>query len=144
MRLKRFTPTAVSRVRLNALRITVYAIPTMGDTSETRLVSAALFGNEKFAAVVAALADEGGSATAQQIAKASRIDHSLVRNVLIRCVGAGACRMLPKVGGSRSAQYYERVPGQLWDATLALASAILQGSQSHGVLGQPTEAGLAG
>lgn len=90
----------------------------------TREVSAALFGNEKMAEVVVALAAESGLATAQQVATRLRINHDLARKVLLRLVTAGVVRALPKEGGRRSAQYYEPVQGTAWDALLALATVV--------------------
>lgn len=93
-------------------------------SQSTRAVSAAVFGNEKFAEVAVALAEEEGAATAQQLSKATGIDHSMVRSVLLRSVAGGIVDALPRTGGSRSAQYYQPVAGDLWEATLSLAREI--------------------
>jgi DNA-binding IclR family transcriptional regulator len=95
----------------------------------TRELSAAVFGNEKFAEVLRALAQQGGAATAQQLSKQIRVDHSMVRSVLLRAVAAGVVETLPRTGGSRSAQYYQPTDTELWRATLALAEAV------HNVIG---------
>jgi hypothetical protein len=91
------------------------------DIVETRRRSAALFGNEKVVEVVLSLNDvpEPRSATAQQIMEATGIGHSMVRDVLQRLTGAGALHALPKVGGSRSAQYY-RPDGDVWESLVGL------------------------
>lgn len=91
----------------------------------SRAVSAALFGNEKFAEVIVALAAEEGAATAQQLSKSTGIDHSMVRSVLLRAATAGIVDALPRTGGSRSAQYYQPVASELWSTTTALAHAVL-------------------
>jgi len=95
----------------------------MSDQSP-RPLSAALFGNEKFAEVVVALAGQRGAATAQQLSKLTRIDHSLVRNVLLRAVAAKIVEPLPRTGGARSEQYYQPSTGELWNATCALARIV--------------------
>jgi hypothetical protein len=97
----------------------------MNNQDETRRRSAALFGNEKMAEVVVAL-DEEGPATAQTIAARTGITHSLVRDVLLRLTAGGAARPLPRLGGSRSPQYYQPVNGDLWAALTAAAQAIIK------------------
>lgn len=96
----------------------------MSDQSP-RPLSAALFGNEKFAEVVVALGGQRGAATAQQLSKLTRIDHSMVRNVLLRAVAAKIVDHLPRTGGSRSKQYYQPSPGDLWEATFVLARIVV-------------------
>lgn len=68
---------------------------------------------------------DNGAATAQQLSKLTRIDHSMVRNVLPRAVAAKIADQLPRTGGSRSEQYYQPSPGDLWDATFALACIVV-------------------
>jgi GTP-sensing pleiotropic transcriptional regulator CodY len=102
----------------------------MDNRDETRRRSAALFGNEKTVEVVAAL-DEEGSATAQTIAARTGITHSLVRDALLRLTAGGAVRPLPRLGGSRSPQYYEPVNDDLWAALTAAARAIVNISERN-------------
>jgi ribosomal protein S25 len=96
------------------------------NTAETRRRSAALFGNEKVVEVVRALhaIPDPQIATAQQLSDASRIGHSMVRDVLQRLSNAQIVLVLPKVGGSRSAQYYQPVRGPAWDRLVQLCSAV--------------------
>jgi ribosomal protein S25 len=110
----------------------------MDNRDETRRRSAALFGNEKTVEVVVAL-DEEGSATAQMIAARTGITHSLVRDVLLRLTAGGAVRPLPRLGGSRSPQYYQPVNGDLWAALASTAQAIIKASErSHSNRTEPT------
>lgn len=94
------------------------------DASETRRVSAALFGNEKLVEVVLGLVEEGGLATAQQVARRLTITHATARQTLVRLAAAGMLRLLPKSGSTRSEQYYEAVEGNRWHALVALAAAV--------------------
>jgi hypothetical protein len=103
----------------------------------TRVRSAALFGNETFVEVVLALADERGAATAQQLSRATGIDHSMVRSVLLRAVAAGIVQTLPRAGGSRSAQYYQPANTSLWNASLELARVVATTSKAAGAIRRP-------
>jgi hypothetical protein len=90
----------------------------------TRRNSAKIFGNDKFAEVVCALAGLGGIATAQQVSKRTLIDHSMVRDVLVRLADAGVVGRLPRAS-TRAAQYYEVITvNEHWDPLLRLATAI--------------------
>ncbi len=80
----------------------------------TRRRSAALFNNEKMAEVVLSLDAQRGAAHAQEISRQTGISHSLVRDVLVRLTSAEVVTALPRVGGSRGAQYYEPKEGELW------------------------------
>lgn len=106
-------------------RLTSYGIPPLSAQAETRRISAAVFGNEKMVEVLLALGQEQ-AATAQVIAAKTGISHSLVRDVLLRLVAGGAVRALPKIGGSRSPQFYEPIEGPLWDALMTAARAVVQ------------------
>lgn len=98
----------------------------LANTERTRQRSAAIFGNEKVVEVVLALNDTGESptATAQDLSRATGIAHPMVRDVLRRLALGEVLIAAPKVGGSRSAQYYHPRPGAAWDAVVSLAEAI--------------------
>jgi hypothetical protein len=83
-----------------------------------------LFGNEKITEVVVALNQEG-TATAQQIHATTHIAHSMVRDALGRLVLGGVVKALPKLGHSRSEQYYQPVEGSVWNALVAMAQALM-------------------
>lgn len=97
----------------------------MDRVGETRRRSAALFGNEKAVEVVIAL-NEQGVATAQELHASTGIAYSMVRDALGRLVQGGVVRALPKVGHSRSPQYYQPIEGPLWSALVAGAQALRQ------------------
>jgi hypothetical protein len=111
----------------------------MDTLDETRRRSAALFGNEKAAEVITAL-DKEGSATAQTIAVRTGITYSLVRDALLRLAAGGAVRPLPRLGGSRSPQYYQPVDDDLWTALIAAAQAIMTSERSRSNLPALTSA----
>lgn len=96
-------------------------------SAEIRRQSAALFGNEKVVEVVLALdaIQEPRSATAQQLSVATRIGHSMVRDVLQRLTQAGVLSAMAKVGGSRSAQYYQPVSGELWSQLVSICAWVV-------------------
>lgn len=96
----------------------------MDKRDETRRRSTALFGNEKTVEVVLALHHEA-PATAQIISAKTGIAHSLVRDALIRLTAGGAVQPLPRLGGSRSQQYYQPAEGDLWPALVSAAQAIV-------------------
>jgi predicted ArsR family transcriptional regulator len=74
---------------------------------------------------VAALALESGTATAQQVAKRTGIDHSMVRDVLLRLVDSGVVVALPRAT-SRAPQYYEApAGGSAWLALVHLARLLI-------------------
>ncbi len=103
----------------------------MDNRDETRRRSTALFGNEKTVEVVLALQREA-PATAQAIAVTTGIAYSLVRDALLRLTAGGAVQPLPRLGGSRSPQYYQPVDDDLWVALAAAAQAITKASErSH-------------
>lgn len=91
---------------------------------DLRFASSKVFGNEKFLEVVIDLAGRTGPATASEIAQTLGVSHSTVRDVLIRLEAAGLVRALPKIGGSRSAQYYD--PSELpeWSALAELCQEL--------------------
>jgi predicted ArsR family transcriptional regulator len=91
---------------------------------QIRDVSSALFGNEKMAEVVLAMASQRGNATAQRVADDLSVNHDLARKPMLRLVEAGLLMALPKTGGRRSAQFYEVVEGPEWDALLALCQVL--------------------
>lgn len=96
--------------------------------AQIRRQSAALFGNEKVVEVVLALdaVPEPRSATAQQLSVATGIGHSMVRDVLQRLTQAGTLAAMAKVGGSRSAQYYQPVSDELWSHLVAICAWVNQ------------------
>jgi len=102
----------------------------MDNRDETRRRSAALFGTEKTVEVVLALHEEA-PATAQMIAVKTGITYSLVRDALLRLAAGGAIRLLPRLGGRRSPQYYEPVDGDLWIALTSAARAVMAAERSH-------------
>lgn len=77
-------------------------------------MSAALFGNEKVAEVVLALDGRTAPCTAQELSMQLGIAYSMVRDVLRRLTVAGVLAALPKTGGTRSPQYYERGDNGVW------------------------------
>lgn len=91
------------------------------DTSRVRALSSAIFGNEKVVEVVLAMdaLSEPKSATAQDLNRATGIAHSMVRDVLVRLVDGELVTAVPKVGGSRSPQYYQ--PRDGWADLVDLA-----------------------
>jgi len=91
------------------------------DIAATRRLSAALFGNEKVSEVVMAIGDGRRPCTAQELAVRTGIAHSMVRDVLVRLTTAGVLLALPKVGGTRSPQYYEPSDAEAWRHLLALS-----------------------
>lgn len=116
-----------------AIRFTHHRLDSsLVPSQTTRELSAALFGNEKLVEVVLALGAQQGAATAQQLSKQTGIDHSMVRSVLVRAAKAGVVETLPRVGGSRSPQYYEPTESALWRASLALAQAAATVTASRG------------
>lgn len=91
-----------------------------------RRASARILGNEKAVEVIRALRDASGTATAQQLAKSTSIDHSMVRDVLIKLADGGVLATLPRAT-SRAAQYYEADPAdQVWVALARLADALFE------------------
>jgi hypothetical protein len=94
------------------------------DAGEARRRSAALFGNEKVAEVIVVLAQVGGPATAQDLSRITGVGHSMVRDALLRLVTAGAVTSLPKLGGTRSAQFYECIDGEGWALLVGLAGWV--------------------
>jgi hypothetical protein len=102
------------------------------DTGETRRQrSAALFNNRYFSEVILAanqLATEDDLVTTRHIAAATGLADSLVRPVLLRLVDADMLDRLPKVGGSRTVQYFRISRGKDWLNLVRLAA--LQRSSS--------------
>jgi DNA-binding FadR family transcriptional regulator len=89
-----------------------------------------LFGNEKVAEVVLAMESIHAPSTAQELARQTGIAHSMVRDVLVRLTAAGLLSPLPRIGGARSAQYYEINDADPWAHLTALARWLDEGSQS--------------
>lgn len=111
----------------------------MDRRDETRRRSAALFGNEKTVEVVLALHQEA-PATAQAISTKTGIAYSLVRDALLRLTAGEAVQALPRLGGSRSPQYYQPADGDLWAALVSAAQAITTTPERSGLnlqSGQP-------
>jgi DNA-binding transcriptional ArsR family regulator len=80
----------------------------MDGSGARRDASAAIFGNRYMAEVLATIdgiADDEG-VTVRRIARELNIGDSVVRPILSRLLEAGYVEALPKIGGSRSAQYY--------------------------------------
>jgi hypothetical protein len=96
------------------------------DISEVRRRSAALFGNEKAVEVILAMArtEAPHSVTAQDVSKSTAIAHSLVRDVLVRLVASDVLIAVPKVGGSRAAQYYQPRADFAWSELVAIAELV--------------------
>ena len=96
------------------------------DISELRRRSAALFGNEKAVEVILAMArtEAPHSVTAQDVSRATEIAHSLVRDVLVRLVASDVLVAVPKVGGSRAAQYYQPRADFGWTQLVAVAELV--------------------
>jgi len=111
-----------------ALHLTIDEL--MDNRDETRRRSAALFGTEKTVEVVLALHEEA-PATAQMIAVKTGITYSLVRDALLRLAAGRAIRLLPRLGGRRSPQYYQPVDGDLWIALTSAARAVMAAERSH-------------
>jgi hypothetical protein len=104
------------------------------DISEIRRRSAALFGNEKVVEVVLAMArtEAPHSVTAQDVSKATEIAHSLVRDVLVRLATSEVLVAVPKVGGSRAAQYYQPRADFGWTQLVAMAELVESRSVARG------------
>lgn len=95
--------------------------------SETRPTSGALFGNASMARVLISAQhlapDVGATTTARKIARDTGIVDSQVRAVLWRLVAAKMLDAVPKVGGPRSSQIFQRRDSPHWTAALALAAS---------------------
>lgn len=104
------------------------------DISEIRRRSAALFGNEKVVEVILAMArtEAPHSVTAQDVSRATGIAHSLVRDVLLRLVASDVLTAVPKVGGSRAAQYYQPKVDFGWTELKAMAELVESRSVARG------------
>jgi hypothetical protein len=101
-------------------------------TAETRRLSAALFGNDKFAEVVVALETLGRTATAQEIANEIRVGHDLVRKVLLRLSDAHLVKARERIGGRRGALPYEVTSNPEWGVLVNMCrSLIREGSSGH-------------
>jgi hypothetical protein len=94
-------------------------------------VSASLFNNRYFTRVVQAVAEVGaaqdGLVTTRAVAAATGVSDSLVRPVILRLEAGRVLHRLPRAG-LRGAQYFSVVPGELWDALLAVAELTILGS----------------
>ncbi len=100
-----------------------------------REVSAKVFGNEKTAEVVRALAAQNHTATAQQIAQRTGIGHSLVGDVLKRLAAASLAKPLPR-SHTRGALYYEADPDdEVWVAMVRLTDTMFDRHERTGDLG---------
>lgn len=98
-------------------------------------MSGKIFGNEKVVEVALALTAESEAATAQQIAKRTGIDHSMVRDVLVRLAEASVVLRLPRAS-ARAPQYYEADPADpVWVAVRQLTRALAEKYDLNG--GEP-------
>ncbi len=109
-----------------ALRITPYALRPMVAKRETRRLSAAVFGNEKWIEVALALDAMGGTPIAQEVGRRIGINSDLVTKVLRRMHTADLVKPLPRIGSaSRGIVPWEVQPGTRWDSVLALCRVLV-------------------
>jgi hypothetical protein len=95
--------------------------------SETRELSAAIFGNEKWANVALLLESEslGINPHATAIAKRLATTSDLVMAVLVRMEAGGLVKAHPRIGSSRRGTIpWEVQRGQRWDEVIALCRQI--------------------
>lgn len=96
-------------------------------SGEPRSRSGALFNNRYFADVAAAALavtqDDTAVFTSRMVASSTGLADSLVRPVLHRLVDAHVLDKLPRVGGGRSAQYYQVLEGTALEAIRDLAGS---------------------
>lgn len=91
-----------------ALRITILTVQQ--DTSS------ALFGNSHMAGVACWIAVNAEvPVTVRDVAAALGLADSVVRPVFLRLAAADLIRPLPKAGGARGKQHYERLSSDLWE-----------------------------
>lgn len=91
-------------------------------------LSAAIFGNRYFAAVVDAAArldETEGYFTARTVAKATAIADGLVRPVLMRLITADILIPAARTGGTRSPRYYKLARSEATATVVAAARAAL-------------------
>jgi hypothetical protein len=86
---------------------------TASDLEARRARSTALFNNRHFAECAAHLLQVSGLGaefvTVRKIAATSGLADSVVRPIILRLTDAGALERLPRLGGTRSPQYYRLV-----------------------------------
>lgn len=93
--------------------------------ADIRDLSSSVFNNGKFVEVVLALDRWGESTvTAQQLATQLRLNHDLVKKVLVRLSSASLVKSQERIGGKRGALPYEVQRGLEWNALVALATAL--------------------
>jgi|SRR6266536_1575557 len=114
------------------------------DSSEARReLSAALFGNRATVAVLVAIEqltrEEEGFVTTRMVASATELGDSVVRPVMLRLHAAGVLYALPRAGGPRSTRYYQVQRDDLWDALVAMCSAITARAAELGSTGMRLE-----
>jgi hypothetical protein len=92
---------------------------------ETRRVSSAAFGAEKFVEIVLAFAAERpGAVPLKDLAERTGVPRNLLNPVLARLVEMGALRQLPRIGGSRGAVHYDVADDGVWAGVLELARLL--------------------
>lgn len=88
----------------------------------TSNVSAAVFGNTHMAVILCNLGQRDDTndwpVTTRRIAAATGLADSIVRAVLLRLVAAGVLVAMPKDGGLRGQQFFDRAPRLTWWSTL--------------------------
>jgi hypothetical protein len=98
----------------------------MGEARRAR--SAALFNNSHLVDIVIAVHQLAPHAedfvTTRKVAATTGLADSLVRPVMLRLVGSGILRRLPRLSGSRGEQHFARESAAQWSALLRLARAI--------------------
>lgn len=94
--------------------------------------SSAVFGNDKVMEVVLALHRWPGPAvTAQELARATNINHDLVKRVLTRLELVSVVKPLDRIGGTRGPLPYEVLPGATWSALVELSVVLEQPETRH-------------
>lgn len=123
-----------------AIRVTLVGMTEANAEARQRL-SAALFNNSYYADVVLAIASLARTpeqfVTTRKIAAASGIGDSLVRPVVLRLEAGGFLARLPRMGGRRSEQNYQRSGSAPW-LTLVKLCATLTESGKAGAVGRTT------
>jgi hypothetical protein len=94
-----------------------------------RARSAALFNNSHVAEVVLQIAaltrhDAGEFVTTRKIAARTGLADSLVRPVVLRLEAAELLDRLPRLGGSRSEQFFTRATSNQWTKLVQLCRAL--------------------
>ena len=93
--------------------------------SESRDVSAAIFGNGKWVQVVLALESWTGTPCSQELARDLGTTSDLITKVLRRMKAGDLVKDLPRVGSStRGTVPWEVQRGDRWDAVVSLARLL--------------------